>query len=306
MSQNKVQKRKMDWFPYLMLLPAWIVVLGITAYPFVYSFSMSFFDFSFLKQGMKFVGLKNFQSIIAKGDFLSAVEFTLFWTVVNVVCMTILGFAVALLMRQKFAGKGFLKATMLIPWVLPQVVTGYTFNLMLSTDFGIVNKALQAVGILPVGFSFFGQPGPATAAILMANIWRGFPFIALMLYAKMQTVPNSHLEAASIDGAGALQRFYYILLPYISPVAATCMLLTFLWSFNAFDIIKVMTDGGPLKSTTTLALLLNREAFSYLEISRACTMAVIILLILLACVAALLVIYKLVRLTGKLLERRNG
>lgn len=306
MSKIKAKKRKFDWFPYLMLLPAWIIILAITAYPFVYSFSMSFFDYSFLKQGMKFIGLKNYINILAKGEFLSTMEFTIFWTVVNVVFMTILGFAVALVMRQKFMGKAFIKATMLIPWVLPQVVTGYTFNLMLSTEYGIVNKAMQALGLLPAGFSWFAKPGSAMCAIFMANIWRGFSFIALMIYAKMQTVPDSHLEAASIDGAGPWQRFWYILLPYISPVMATCVFLTFLWSFNAFDIIKVMTDGGPLKSTNTLALLVNREAFSYLEISRACTMAVIMLLILLACAGVLLAAWKLLQALGRLMERRNG
>lgn len=306
MSQISKRKRKTDWFPYLMLLPAWVIILGITAYPFVYSFALSFFDYSFLKQGMNFIGLKNYMDIISKGEFLSTLNFTLVWTVVNVISMTVLGFAVALLMRQRFVGKGFLKATMLIPWILPQVVTGYAFNLLLSTDYGIVNKMLQMIGLLPQGFSWFSKPFPAMCAVFIANIWRGFPFVALMLFAKMQTVPNSYMEAAAIDGAGAVQKFWYILLPYISPVVLTCMFLTFLWSFNAFDIIKVMTDGGPLKSTNTLALLVNREAFSYLEISRACTMAVIMLFILLACAGVMLLAGKLLRLIWKLLERRNG
>ena len=283
-----------------MLLPATLVILSVTAYPFIYSLSMSFFDFSFLKQGMKFIGFKNYRDIISKGEFLSVLGFTFRWTVINVVFMTLLGFAVALIIRKKFIGKGFLKATMLIPWVLPQVVTGYIFSLMLSTDYGVVNKSMQAVGLLPDGFSWFAKPLPATCAVLMANIWRGMPFIALMVYARMQTVPSSLLEAAAIDGAGEFQQLRYIILPHISQVLVTCMMLTFLWSFNAFDIIKVMTDGGPLKSTNTLALLLNREAFSYLEISRACTMAVIMMVILIAFAGLLML------LRGVIAAIRNG
>ena len=293
MRQSFPFKKKRDLFPYLMLLPAWVIIFSITAYPFLYSLTLSFFDYSFLKQGMNFIGFKNYIDILRKGDFLSALGFTLFWTVANVLCMTLIAFAVALLLRQRFAGKGFLKATMLIPWVLPQVVTGYVFNLMLSTDYGIVNKLMQSVGILPVGFSWFAKPLPARCAVLLANIWRGFPFIALMLYAKMQTVPSAYMEAASIDGADGFGRFVYILLPYVSPVLFTCMMLTFLWSFNAFDIIKVMTDGGPLNTTDTLSLLVNREAFSYLEISRASTMAVIMLLILLSCAGGILLLKRL-------------
>ena len=253
---------------------------------------------------MNFVGLKNYIDILKKGDFLSALNFTLLWTVANVLFMTVIAFAVALLLRQQFAGKGFLKATMLIPWVLPQVVTGYVFNLMLSTDYGIVNKLMQSIGILPIGFSWFAKPVPARCAVLMANIWRGFPFIALMLYAKMQTVPSAYMEAASIDGADGVQRFIYILLPYVSPVLFTCMMLTFLWSFNAFDIIKVMTDGGPLNTTDTLSLLVNREAFSYLEISRASTMAVIMLLILLSC-AGVLLLFKSLAVWARRSERKD-
>lgn len=298
------KKRKRDWFPYLMLLPAWAIILGITAYPFVFSLALSFFDFSFLKTDTSFVGLKNYMDIISKGDFLATLNFTLLWTVVNVIFMTMLGFAVAMLMRQRFIGKGFLKATMLIPWILPQVVTGYVFNLMLSTDYGVVNKMMQKIGLLPDGFSWFSKTVPAMCAVFMANIWRGFPFIALTLFAKMQTVPNAQIEAASIDGAGAFQRFRYILLPYISPIALTCVLLTFLWSFNAFDIIKVMTDGGPLNTTNTLSLLVNREAFLYLEISRACTMAVIMLFILLACAGIFLLIRRAVAWVSSLKERR--
>ena len=297
-------KKKRDFFPYLMLLPSWVVILSITAYPFLYSLTLSFFDYSFLKQGMNFVGLKNYIDILKKGDFLSALNFTLLWTVANVLFMTVIAFAVALLLRQQFAGKGFLKATMLIPWVLPQVVTGYVFNLMLSSDYGIVNNLMQSIGILPIGFSWFAKPVPARCAVLMANIWRGFPFIALMLYAKMQTVPSAYMEAASIDGADGVQRFIYILLPYVSPVLFTCMMLTFLWSFNAFDIIKVMTDGGPLNTTDTLSLLVNREAFSYLEISRASTMAVIMLLILLSC-AGVLLLFKSLAVWARRSERKD-
>ena len=148
MSRRGTVRRKFSLLPYLMLLPATLVILSVTAYPFIYSLSMSFFDFSFLKQGMKFIGFKNYRDIISKGEFLSVLGFTFRWTVINVVFMTLLGFAVALIIRKKFIGKGFLKATMLIPWVLPQVVTGYIFSLMLSTDYGVVNKSATEYSLM--------------------------------------------------------------------------------------------------------------------------------------------------------------
>lgn len=286
-------KKRPDWLPFLMLLPALILLLAITVYPFITSASLSFTDYNFLKQDTKFVGFKNYFDIIAEGKFLSSVGFTFFWTCINVIGMIVLGFVVALLLRGKFIGQKFLKGTMLIPWVLPQVVTGYIFSLLLSTDVGALNILLQQIGVLPEGFSWFSTPAPATAAVFIANIWRGFPFVSLMLYAKMQSIPISYLEAASIDGANGRQSFLYIMFSFLRPVAATCMFLTFLWSFNAFDIIKVMTDGGPLGFTTTLSLQLQKEAFSYLEISRACTMAVIMFLLLIACVCIFLLLRKI-------------
>lgn len=271
-----------------MLIPALILLIVITAYPFITSISLSFFDYSFLKTGFRFIGLKNYTDIIADGKFMSSLGFTLIWTIINVAAMTGLGFATAILMRQRFAGREFIKGTMLVPWVLPQVVTGYIFGLMLAEDAGIINVALKSLGLMHKGFSWFSTPRFAIAAVLIANIWRGFPFITLMVYAKMQSLSISFLEAPKIDGAGGLQIFRYIIIPLVRPVTVTCMLLTFIWSFNAFDIIKVMTGGGPLESTATLSLLLQREAFSYLEISRACTMAVMMFIILLLCVGIIL------------------
>ena len=285
--------KKIDLFPYLLLTPSIIMLLLITAYPFISSVGISFFDYSFLKQGIRFVGLKNYTDILSEGKFLSSVRFTLVWTVCNVALTTLLGFIMALLMRTKFWGREVLKATMLIPWILPQVVTGYVFNMMMAQDIGIITHVLHVAGIVPAGFSWFSDPRLAAVAVIIANSWRGFPFVGLMLYAKMQAMPLTHLEAAHIDGASAAQSFLYIILPYIKPVAVTSMLLTFIWTFNAFDIVKVMTNGGPLEATTTLSLRLQREAFDYMEISRACTMAVCMFLLLLAAAALFILISKL-------------
>lgn len=298
-------KKKADLFPYLMLIPALGLLFIITIYPFVTSLTLSLFDYSFLKQGMNFVGLKNYIDIITEGVFLSSVWFTLFWTAANVLFMTVLSLAAALMMRQSFLGQGFIKAVLLVPWILPQVVTGYTFSLMLSEDIGIINTFLRALGLIGPDFSWFATPGLATAAVLMANIWRGFPFITLMIYAKMQSIPTAYLEAAKIDGANGPQRFWHIMLPYIRPVLGTCMMLTFVWSFNAFDIIKVMTGGGPLNATTTLALRLQKEAFEFMEISRASTMAVIMFCVLLVCVGVAMLVRTGMRRMAQRAEARK-
>ena len=276
-----------------MLIPAILLLGMITVYPFVISVGLSFFDYSFLKREINFVGLKNYIDILSEGKYLSSIRFTFLWTIWNVLLIGIMGFITSLLLRQRFFGRQVIKATMLIPWILPQVVTGFTFNLMMAQEIGILTRFLFLLGLVPADFSWFIDPKLAAAAVVVANSWRGFPFVALMLFAKMQSIPSSLMEAAQIDGANSIQVFRHIIINYIKPVVATCLALTFIWSFNAFDIIKVMTGGGPLEGTSTLALRLQREAFDFMQISRACTMAVCTFVLLLAIAGAGIVLRKL-------------
>lgn len=294
-----MQRKRLDVFPYLLLVPSLILLLGITLYPFITSIYYSFFDYSFTRPDVKFIGLKNYLSILEDGKFFTSLIFTCIWTVVNLFTIVLLGFATAVLMRQNFVGKGILKATMLIPWILPQVVTGYVFSLMTAQNIGIINRILFLCGVVPGDFSWFENGTTALIAIVMANSWRGFPFVALMLYSKMQSVPASYLEAAQLDGANAIQRFRYIMLPYIKMVLMTCCFLTFLWTFNAFDIVKVMTNGGPLEQTVTLSFLLQREAFKYMEIGKACAMAILMFTALGLIILGVLFIRLLIRKVGR-------
>ena len=289
-----MRKKRTALFPYVMLIPSVILLVGITLYPFLSSLYNSLFDYSFTKSEINFIGLKNYTDIIAEGRFFSSFRFTILYTVLDLAVVLVLGFITSLLLGQKFAGKSVLKATMLIPWILPQVVTGYIFNLMLAQNMGIINRILALAGLVPFDFSWFAKPSTAIAAVVIASSWRGFPFIALMLYSKMQSVPEELLESASLDGANALHRFRYVVMPHIWQVFLTCTFLTFLWTFNAFDIIKVMTNGGPLGRTETLSYLLQREAFKYLKIGRASAMAVLMFLSLITIIILLFLVIKII------------
>lgn len=304
------KKKKVDVFPYLLLIPSMLFLVGITLYPFLSSVYNSFFDYSFTKADVKFIGFENYADIIQEGKFFSSLSFTLLYTVLDLAVVLLLGFITSILMKQKFAGKQILKATMLIPWILPQVVTGYIFNLMIAQNMGILNRIMGLMGLVPMDFSWFNSPKTAAIAIIMATSWRGFPFVALMVYSKMQSVPAELLEAASLDGANSIQRFYYIVVPHIKSIFLTCAFLTFLWTFNAFDIIKVMTNGGPLEKTVTLSFLLQREAFKYMKIGRACAMAVLMFLSLISIILLVLgvrwLIGKGVNMYGKQREIRKA
>ena len=182
---------------------------------------------------------------------------------------------------KDFIGKNILKAVILIPWVLPQVVTGFVWSVMLSDHMGIITAIIRDSGLFSRDFSWFQTGTLSMVAAIFTNVWRGFPFFALMLFARLSTLPSEQLDAAKIDGAKGVSLFYYIIFPYMKPVLLICIVLAFLWTFNAYDIIKVMTNGGPAEATLTLPLLIQREAFEYYNLSKASTMSLVTFILIL-------------------------
>lgn len=270
--------KRFDLYPYLMVLPAAVVLAAFIAYPILFNITISFFDYTFTKIARPFVMFRNYSRIIESGVFFRSFVISMTWTAVNLVLMSVLGFTAALILRSKILGSGLLKVFLLVPWVLPQVVTGFTWGFMLTQDLGIINEILYRLNIVERQFSWFQSGRMAFWAVVIANTWRGFPFFSLMIYAKLQTIPMDLIEAARIDGANSFQIFRYIMLEFVKPVFRVCLVLGFLWTFNAFDIITIMTNGGPREQTLTLPLLVQREAFQYLQISRAATMSVMMFL----------------------------
>ncbi len=274
-------------FPYLLIAPGSVALLLFIAYPMITNIFMSFFDYKLVQIIKPFVFLDNYIQVLSSGRIWESLVRTITWTGFNILFMNILGLIVAIFLATGFRGNTVIKATILIPWVLPQVVTGYTWSLMLSQDIGVVNHMLQSLGIVPPNFSWFQSGGLAMTAVIIANVWRGFPFFALMIYAKLSTLPRDQVEAARIDGANIKDVFIHITVPYIQSTIKTCSLLAFIWTFNAYDILKVMTNGGPAEETLTLSLIVQREAFQYYELSRAATMSVVMFFAMFAILALL-------------------
>ena len=268
-------KRKYDLLPYLLLLPAAIIISGFVLYPLTNNILMSFKNAKLIKATSHYIGFANYLEIFSSPKIWQSIVRTFTWTVSNIFFMAILGVITALLFMVDFVGKRLLKAVILIPWVLPQVVTGFVWTVMLSDHMGIITAIMRGSGIFSEDFSWFQTGTLSMLAAILANVWRGFPFFALMLYARLSTLPSTQLDAAQIDGAEGLSLFRYIIFPYMKPVLYTCTVLAFLWTYNAYDIIKVMTNGGPAEATLTLPLLIQREAFEYYNLSKASTMSLV-------------------------------
>ena len=271
---------KTNLVPYAFLAPALIILTAFIAYPVAMNLFMSMWNVSLLSTDSYFVGMKNFKVLLSDVRVWEAIKRTFIWTGINILFALPIGLGSAMLLSTKFKGANLLNAFVLIPWILPSVVTGYIFALMFSEDAGVFTWIIKSLGIVAKDFSWFRTGSTAMAAAIIANVWRAFPFFTLMLYAKISAVPNDHIEAAFLEGATASQRFSYIIFPYIFPVLLTCTYLCFIWTFNAYDIIKIMTNGGPAELTTTMSIMVQREAFQFFSLSTASAMSIIMFVLM--------------------------
>lgn len=275
------------WYtPYLLVLLAVLVLLAFKFYPLILNVWYSLIDYKLSSTQQTFVGLKNYARILRDGKFIAAIGRTFLWTGANILGMVALGLPAAFLLNSEFRGKLLLKSCILIPWVLPEIVTGYTWKWMFMGDFGIVNYLLSVLCILPLNYSWFRSGNTAMFAVVAANVWRSIPFVSVMVYAKLKTLPTDMVEAARMDGASGLKLVRYITVPYIMPVLRRVITLAFMWTFNAFSIIAAMTGGGPVYKTEIMALIVQRTAFSRFEFSSASAMSIVMSLILLAFILA--------------------
>lgn len=275
------QKRSRGIAPYILVLPLFLMLVGTYVFPFFYNIYISFTNFSLAKINFDFVGLENYKMILSDPLTWKAISRTIAYTTINVSLITTGGIIIAFLMIQKMPGSSILKVFLVIPWIVPEVVTGYVWRWMLISDYGIINHVLKSIGIIDSTFSWFTNPVRGFSAILLANTWRGLPFISLLVYARLSTLPRDHLDASKVDGANKLLTFKAVIYPYIEPVVKRAVLLAYFWTFNSFALIFTMTGGGPMNMTTTIPVLIQRTAFHYFRMGEGATQAVITLLILL-------------------------
>lgn len=281
--------------PYFLVLPTVLMIGAFLLYPMIYNVVLSFFNYSLASVNRPFVGFDNYAKMLKETRMWQAVGRTAIWTGTNLVISILIGVGAAFLLYSNFKGSSVLKSFVLIPWILPSVITGYIFSLMMNEKAGIITYLLRASKLVNPNFSFFDNGPLSMTAAIMANVWRAFPFFTLMIYAKLCTIPTDHVEAAKLEGANGLQMFIYVYLPFIRDTLFSCIFLCFIWTFNAYDIMKVMTNGGPADMTTTLSILIQREAFSYFSLSNASTMSVIAFTIMLTVIVVFRSISSIIR-----------
>ena len=258
--------------------PAGIVLFMLTIYPFFANLWYSLLSYELTRpKSRPFVGLSNYVEVLTDPEFLAAAQRTAIYVIGAVGLELVLGMLIALLLSQNLHGESIFRSLLVLPIAATPVAVGLIWRLMYNPTGGLINHFLRGIG-LPTG-SWTGSPATALTSLIIVDIWQWTPFVILILLAGLLALPEEPFEAAKIDGASALQSFWHITLPMLSPLIYTAMLFRFIDAFKAFDTIWVMTGGGPGRSTTTLNIHAFRTGFEFLHMGTAAAMAILMLIL---------------------------
>ena len=279
------------WAAWAFLAPVTVYLVVFYAYPLYRNLELSLHDYtvrSFVQGGAPFTGLDNYRAVLRDPTFAPALLHTAVFTGASIAFQFAIGMALAVFFRQHFRLSITLRALFLVPWLLPLIVSASTWSWMLNSDSGVVNALLRMLGGSPI--NWLTSPRWSLVSVTLANIWIGIPFNLVLLHAGLEGLPAHVEEAAALDGATAWQKFWYVTFPLLRPVSAITLLLGLIYTLKVFDIIWIMTRGGPVDSSTTLATWSYRLGFGNMLPAFSPGAAVGNLLIVLALVFGLLYI----------------
>jgi len=252
----------------------------VLIYPLAYSFYLSFFNMTLYKQAeARFVGLQNYINIMGNKVFWYSTGRTVYFVLGTVVIEMILGLAIALVLNEKFRGRAIVRGLVLLPWALPGIVNGVMWKWIYNANYGALNALLSQLHIISSYKIWLRDPFVALNLVMLANIWKETPVAIVIILAALQTIPSELYEASSIDGANALAKFRWITLPFITPVIATTFIIKAIWAVKEFDLIYMITRGGPQDGTTIINFFIYLQSFKFLNFSYGSAIAYVVTLI---------------------------
>jgi len=262
--------------PYALIAPMFILVGTLVLHPMVRGLLVSLYGGRDLvpKPG-DYVGLANYVGLFHSPDLLNALRVTIVYTAGTVSLSVIVGMACALLFQAEFPGRGLARAALTVPWGTPLVASALIWYWMYDPQYGLVNFVLRTTRILSVNVSWFLSPSWALPAVVLVDVWRIFPFGAIVLLTALTAVDRTMYDSAQVDGAGPVATFLHVTLPGIRPTVGILVLLFAIWSLKRFDTIWILTQGGPADATNVLAVEIYREAFRNFRIGTAAAIAMI-------------------------------
>jgi multiple sugar transport system permease protein len=270
-------------FALLLTAPGLALLAAVVVYPLITALITAFFKQSLVEPGREFVGFQNIVDILT-GDFFPLLQQTLVFTIGTTVAPFIVGFGLALALNSRIRGAKVMRGLMLIPWLIPGVVVSFLWMWIFNANYGVLNAVLQGIGLIDEPQAWLANPTTAMVAVIVAKTWQSFPWMMVMLLAGLQTVPIELHEAAEIDGAGTIRRFFSITVPQMRGIIGLVLLLEFIWNFQHFDIIYVLTGGGPAGSTQTFATAVYETAFDGFDLGHAGALGLLWMILLMGLV----------------------
>jgi multiple sugar transport system permease protein len=279
------------WLIWAFLAPTFLIMAVFLYWPMVGTVIESFHDTALLSPEPRFVGWAVYERVLGSGDLWQVVRNSVAWTVGVVILQNILGFGTAMLLNQGLPGQGILRSLVLLPFVLPGVVAAILWRFMYDPQLGLINSILLSLNLIENSKAWLASSDTAMAAVIFAAVWKGFPFSTLIYLAALQNVDQSQIEAATLDGAGPWQRLRDVIIPSIRDVIIVNIILTLILTFNYFDIVWVLTRGGPQDATHIFPTKIFETGFGQFRFGEAAVYGVFSILIL----AVLVAVYALVQ-----------
>jgi multiple sugar transport system permease protein len=274
---------------YSYLVPAALCMLATVVVPIGLAIKMSlYYDVLYKPQDYQFIGLGNYVRMVQDPVFWLTLWNSVVWVFGSVILQFVAGFAAALLLHQAFRGRALVRMLTLLPWIIPGVVVGLIWEWLYQPNYGVINDLLLKAGWMQDRVAWLSSPDLAMGAVVFTNVWRGIPFFAIMLLAGLQAIPDELYEAAHVDGAGVVSRFWHITIPLLRPIIVVATATRIIWTFNYADLIFVMTGGGPANATQITSTYTLMQAYSVLDFGYAGALSVVLLLVMLAFTAAYL------------------
>ncbi len=283
--KNKVSLRGEKLAPYLYILPAALFLGAVMGFPILFSVVMSFQKYTLatlVSRQPEFIGLQNYYAIFTNPAFVTALEHSLIFTVCSILFQFTIGLALAILFSKAFPLSNMMRGLLLSGWQIPSVVIGTLFLWLFNLDYGLINFLLTSIGLIKDPIGWVVQADVALPAVIIANIWLGIPFNTILLSAGLSGLPDDVYEAATVDGANGLQKIVYITIPLLRSTILAVLMLGFIYTLRVFDLIWIITKGGPGDATEVLPTFAYRLSFISFNFGQSAAVAVVILLIMLS------------------------
>lgn len=272
--------RKKEATPYLLIAPCVLLIGLIIVYPLIQGVISSFYNVNLMRPVPKqFIGLDNFIELMKDDMFWTSLQKSVVWTIAILVVTMLIGFITALLLNQDFKGRSIFRSLVMIPWLIPAAIGSIVWKWIYSEQYGLLNSILRQLHLIDGNCAWLAEPDMAFWAVTAVAIWKGIPFATIVLLAGLQAIPMDLYEAAEVDGASWFRILLDITIPQIKGIALIVAILTSIWNFNQFEIIQVITRGGPGQATTTMPIYTYKLFLGVFDISYASAMATLMLLL---------------------------